>query len=279
MDDTYLSLILGVFCLVIIINTTMMFTLSDSILGKAPGAGAPAMTEASPVDPIVPAAAPVAAPVVPAATVAPDPAVTVVPASTLAANQGTIPPAIGGPSGDVGPAPVPQAPVALFGTPVYVTVGPPETPEKEAHEMIQAEIPGLQRQGYVRLFTLENQNVSKALPHVYFNLVNPPMIIDYDIKPTNFTDLKYVEYKLGTVEHAETMTIVRPYEQSWVTLTARNLDSGRIVALDSFGKDGGLQTPRQMVIREGGHYEFELAGEFAKVNLTMEAKAEGNIPR
>jgi hypothetical protein len=208
---------------------------------EIPGASIPTADPAAVVTPVADPAA--------AATPAPDPVVSAVPVAGIPANT----------------------------DPVYVTIGPAEPVPIEQHEMIQAEIPRIPMEGYIQIYSLRNQNLSSALNPVYFNLVNPPLIIDYDITPMNITDEKYVEYKTLDTEHYQTWEIIRPYEQTWARITVRDRDTGQIVSEDDFGKLFGLQSPRQMVIRQSGNYKIEFAGDFATMNLTMEAKREGNI--
>jgi hypothetical protein len=162
--------------------------------------------------------------------------------------------------------------------PIYVTIGSPEVLELETHTMIQPDIPKQCEDEYVTLYSVTNQTLVQTLPHVYFNLVNPPLIIDYDITPVKSVDEKFLEYKELSTLYQENVTIIRPYEHSWAMVIVRSTDTGQIVAEDGFGKTYSFQSPKQLVIREKGNYEFEFTGDYATMNMTMKAKREGNIP-
>jgi|GEM_PF-2170743 len=161
---------------------------------------------------------------------------------------------------------------------IYVTIVPPEPVKREQRPTIQAEIPRISREGYIQIYALRNQYLSEGTPHVYFNLINPPLIIYYEVSPDYLNDLKYVEYLEGHTLHAETINVSRPFEQTWASVIVRNKATDTIVAEDGYGRIYGLQSERQLVIRQCGEYEFEFNGEFASINLTMEAKRDGNIP-
>lgn len=134
------------------------------------------------------------------------------------------------------------------------------------------------RKGYVNIFYLENKNLSAPIRPFTFNLVNPPLIIDYRVIPYNITDMKYFEYKIMSTKFEETVNITRPYENAWFTITIVDKETGEIFIRDGYGKEYALQSPKHLEIRERGNYKIEVDGNSVVFNLSMEVKKEGNIP-
>jgi len=118
----------------------------------------------------------------------------------------------------------------------------------------------------------------QSFANVSFNLRSPPLIIEYSVNPLNTTDLKYVEYKLGSKMHQETINLTRPYEGTWFTVVVRDKDTGEIIYEDGMGRTRAFISPNQLDIRKTGNFQFEFDGEFGYLNLTMKVKKEGNIP-
>jgi hypothetical protein len=160
----------------------------------------------------------------------------------------------------------------------YVTIETKKSPEIETHTFIQPKIVQKYEEGYVTIYSLTNQEVSQVLPIVSFSLLNPPLVIDYNITPTNATDIKYMEYKEMATVHQENLVINRPFEDTWFEVIVRNKDTGQLITEDGFGRTYSFQSPRQLVLRENGNYSFEFTGDYAKLDLTMKVKNEGNFP-
>lgn len=119
--------------------------------------------------------------------------------------------------------------------------------------------------------------MTEAFPNVSFNLVNPPLIIEYSVIPINITDIKNIEYKIKSKKYNETLHITRPYEGTWFTVIVRDKESSGIVAEDGVGKIWSFTSPKRLDIQNIGNFQFEFDGEFGYLTLTMKVKKEGNI--
>lgn len=170
------------------------------------------------------------------------------------------------------PVPTPTKPY------VYIESAPSLPTSKRSRSIFYDEQPKVVNLENFTFYSLTNQKVTQTLPRVSFNLVNPPLIIDYDITPQNFTDVKYVEYKILSQKYKVNSIVVRPYENTWFTIIVRDRNTGEIVAEDGVGGTYSLQSPKQLIIYKKGNYRFEFSGDYATVNLTMKVKKEGNIP-
>jgi hypothetical protein len=260
MQEEINNLVIGVIFLILIINTMMLMSLVTALNGPAAG-------QSVPFSPAI--SFPVFASSADAVT--PEP-VYRIPTIVPLVNQG---------------AALPDTSVIVSGKetePViktissYVTIEPKEAPKIENHTFIQSVTPGKYDTGYVPIYSLTSEELSQVLPLVSFSLLNPPLVIDYDIVPASTTDIKYIEYKELSTLHEENLVITRPFEDTWFTLIVRNKDTGQIVAEDGFGRTYSFQSPRQLVLRESGNYSFEFTGDYGVINLTMKVKQEGNFP-
>ncbi|MFA5348695.1 MAG: hypothetical protein WC294_11200 [Methanoregula sp.] len=261
MDDGLTNLAFGIIFLILIINTTMLMSIASSLYEPSPGQSI--TPPQSPSYPVL------------AASADPDPVkplISLIPTLVPLGNQG---------------AALPDTDVVLSGSetnPViksissYVTIETKEAPEIETHTLIQPIIAQKYEEGYVTIYSLTDQEISQVLPIVSFSLLNPPLVIDYDVTPINATDIKYVEYKEVATVHQENIVINRPYEDTWFMIIVRNKDTGQLITEDGFGRIYSFQTPRQLVLRENGNYSFEFTGDYANLNLAMKVKQEGNFP-
>jgi len=261
MDNELINLAFGIIFLILMINTTMLMSIASSLDGPVPEQSI--TTPQSSPFPVL------------AASADPDtvkPLISLIPTLVPLGNRG---------------AALPDTDVVLSGSGTqtviksissYVTIEPKEFPEIETHTIIQPKIPQKYEEGYVTVYSLTNQKVSQVLPIVSFSLLNPPLVIDYDVIPTNATDIKYMEYKEMATVHEENLVINRPYEDAWFMIFVRNKDTGELVTEDGFGRSYSFQSPRQLVLRETGNYSFEFTGDYANLDLTMKVKQEGNFP-
>lgn len=180
------------------------------------------------------------------------------------------------------PAPVPgEATAQKITTELpeyYVTLEPQEPDVDDLPLIIQPELPRQTDVGYVTIFSLKNESLFDKQPRVSFNLVNPPLVIEYNVTPFTFTDIRYVEYKVRSTAHDANIVVDRPYEGTWVKVVVKDKETGAIVLEDGFGNVFGKQTPREMVLYRNGNYLFEISGAYAAIDLTMKVKKEGNIP-
>jgi hypothetical protein len=261
MDEEMNNLVIGVIFLILIINMTMLMSITTSLYGPDPG---------KPVSPAPSSSFPVFA-----SSANPDPPVfpaNLVPTIVPLLNQGAALP-------DTNVIVSGQGPTAsIKSISSYVTIEAKETPEVVRHTFIQPEIPQRNETGYVTIYALTNQKVSQVLPRVSFSLINPPLVIDYSLIPEEAKDIKYIEYKKISTEYKENLVIDRPFEDTWFTVIVRDKETGQLVAEDGFGRTYSFQSPRQLVVRESGNYSIECTGDYAMINLTMKVKPEGNFP-
>jgi hypothetical protein len=159
-----------------------------------------------------------------------------------------------------------------------VTIEPKEPPKIESHTYIQPTTSQRYGEGYITIYSLADQKISQVLPLVSFSLLNPPLVIDYNVTPSTAVDIKYLEYKEMATMHKENLVINRPYEDTWFTLIVRDKDTGEIVTEDGFGRTYSFQSPRQLVLRECGNYSFEFTGDYGNLDLSMKVRQEGNFP-
>jgi hypothetical protein len=252
MDEEYNRILLGFIILVLIINTTQIWSLSSSVYGQNPAQ----QTNSS----LVPGPSAVLSTGDPGSkTTQPSPTPTVPPSATPAQNamssQNIISP--------------------------FVTV------EQRAHEQdikrtsifYEPEKTGSSEGNFITIFSITNESFSPAnMPSVSFPLVNPPLILDYTVYPVNITDIKYIEYKLGSTPFNGTINITRAYEESWFQITVRNKDTGETVIDEGYGKTHAMISPNRLEVQKSGNYIFDFSGDFGKVTLAMKVKKEGNIP-
>jgi hypothetical protein len=261
MDEEITNLIFGIIFLILIINTTILVSIASSLYGPDSGKVITA-PESSPY-PVL------------ASSADPDPVrplISLIPTLVPLGNRG---------------AALPDTDVVLSGSgsqsviksiSSYVTVEAKKPPEIETHATIQQAVPQKYEDGYVTIYSLTNQKVSQVLPIISFSLLNPPLVIDYKVTPTNATDIKYMEYKEIATVYEENLVINRPFEDTWFMVIVKNKDTGQLVIEDGFGRTYSYQSPRQLVLRENGNYSFEFTGDFAKLDLTMKVKQAGNFP-
>ena len=160
-----------------------------------------------------------------------------------------------------------------------MTIEPKESPEIQESYLHPANNPSTgPEEGYVTIYSLTGQKISQVLPLVSFSLLNPPLVIDYNVTPSRAVDIKYMEYKEMTTMHKENIVIDRPYEDTWFMVIVRNKDTGEIATEDGFGRTFSFQSPRQLVLRECGNYSLEFTGDYGNLDLSIKVKQEGNFP-
>jgi hypothetical protein len=238
MDQDAVNLLLGVFALLLIVNTTVVWSmaatnstqpsllqpLNISAISPFPSNGTANVTNVTKV--------------VTTATAKPKPTKTPTPQ----------------------PTPTPETFVEI----VYAT---PEV--TETHPQVQPVFLRRSEEGYTTLYSINNQTVSEHLPRVIINAKNPPLIVDYVFYPVMVTDVKPLDYKLLKTQYHENLTMSRPYENAWFELNVTDVDSGEIIDSAGVGRYNGLQFDRQLVIEKGGKIAFDLDGQMGNVTLTI----------
>jgi len=148
----------------------------------------------------------------------------------------------------------------------------------EPHTLLQSDVSRTSYDDFITIYSLTNQELIQSFPLVSFNLVNPPLIIEYEVTPFNITDIKYIEYKMKSTYYKQTINVTRPYEDTWFTIVVRDKDTGNIIAEDGYGKTLSTERSKRLDIQKSGNFQFEFAGQFGNVTLTMKVNKLGNIP-
>ncbi len=251
MDEELNRLLFGLIILLLIINTTQIWSLSSSVYGQ----NSSQQTKSSLVS--VPSAD-ISDRETGSGTVQPSPTPAGTPSTTPAQNAGSSQNII--------------SPYVKF--------------EQRGHEQdikrtsifYEPEKTGSSDGNFITIFSFTNEVFSPAnMPSVSFTLVNPPLILDYTVFPVNITDIKYIEYKLGSTAFNGNINITRPYEESWFQITVRDKDTDEIVIDEGYGKTHGQTSPNRLEMQKSGNYIFEFSGDYIKVSLTMKVKKEGNL--
>ncbi len=261
MDEEITKLAFGIIFLMLLINTTMLMALNSSPYGLASvrDIATPKSSQlpvlASPADPDPPGSLisliPTIEPLGNQGAALPD-------TNVIVTNSDTLP--------------------VIKSVSAYVTIEPREPAEIASHTYIQPTASQRYEEGYVTIYSLTGQKLSQVLPLISFSLLNPPLVIDYNITPSRAVDVKYMEYKELTTTHKENLVINRPYEDTWFMVIVRNKDTGEMVTEDGFGRTYSFQSPRQLVLRECGNYSFEFTGDYGNLDMSMKVRQEGNFP-
>lgn len=168
-------------------------------------------------------------------------------------------------------APVPS----VTSTPQVVSTTPPPVVKTAIPTPVSTPVPA--RAGYVNIFSMKDKELQTALEPIFFNLANPPLIIDFSVIPQNITDIKYFEYKEMSTVHHDSVNITRPYEDAGFIINVTNIDTGKFIE-DGYGKEYGLQSPKNLKIMERGNYTIRVKGQYINFSLSIEVPKERNIP-
>jgi len=251
MDEHLIKFLIGVIFIILTINTTMILDIAsrspyqNSTAGQGAGEPGTSLMLKSPTT--------TTPPVTPPQVRAPTPSATII-------------------------SPTPSLKQADNLITTYVTIETPTPQVTEPHTLLQPDVPRSSYDDFVTIYSLTNQTLTQSFPLVSFNLVNPPLIIEYEVTPFNITDIKYIEYKMKSTYYKQNITVTRPYEDTWFTVIVRNKDTGKIVAEDGFGKTLSTEQSKRLAIQKSGNFQFEFAGQFGNITLTMKVDKLGNIP-
>ena len=116
-----------------------------------------------------------------------------------------------------------------------------------------------------------------TLPFMYntvayaYNLTDPPLYIDFLVKPKIVTDKKAYTSRSGSKEEAEvTTTYASP--SAWFEVTVRDRESGAILLQDGYGKTYGNSVSKEVLVRKSGDLQFDFRGNEANVTITLKVK-------
>jgi len=95
-----------------------------------------------------------------------------------------------------------------------------------------------------------------------------PIHVSLNTKPQMITDKKVIFNGPGDNTGTE-KEMTRPDENAYSQITVRDLESGRIVIEDGYGKLYSSESPKVVNIMKEGHYEIDITGSKATLTLSV----------
>jgi hypothetical protein len=249
MDHDTLQLIMGIIFLVLIVNTMAIWAIATT---NNPQTSNPLTIDSSGT---------ISSKTSPSATVSPD-------ATKAATATPTLTP-IKSPSASgsltLTPVPTPKS---------YVEIVAPTPVAIETHQIIQPDLLIRSEEGYKTLYSLSNNNVSENMDDYIINVVNPPLIVDYDFAPYLSTDVKLHEYGKLSEKYSEEVKIRRPYEDSWFLINVTDKDTGINIIEDGAGRGRNLDLHNinHLMIPNRGKMVLDVKGGYGNITLTIKMR-------
>ena len=163
-------------------------------------------------------------------------------------------------------------------TPNYVTeVTPFSTPTSVSGFHTIAPVTQLPEDKYCRIYSTKNTYAYNKTA-ITFDLRNPPMYINYTVKPSNVTIKKVVDSKLtGGGEQKLTIDTYSPV--SWFEVTVRSKSTGEIYLQDGFGTGKGYSTylNRTLKVLKRDNMQIEFGGNNITATAQVWVKPGNNI--
>jgi hypothetical protein len=241
MDQEVVKVIMGVFCLLIIINATVIISVGSADPGqnstikadKATGSGKAGATKV--------------------------PVTTIIPKAVIKPPKTPVPT----PTPVITPEPTPES---------FIEIVTPEPELPEIHPNVQPDLWIRSEEGYDTLYSLTDQKVSEQMPAIVVNVVNPPVILDYVFMPDQVMDVKPLDYKIIRTEFHENYSFTRPYENAWFMVNITDVDNGEVIEQEGTGRNFGLINEKQIVIENSGKVSFDLKGNYGNVTLSLKMR-------
>lgn len=131
---------------------------------------------------------------------------------------------------------------------------------------------------YAAIYSNALNFTSDSSSAVAFNVVNPPLVINYTVTPVNTVETKYIYNHTATHPGAyENRSFTRPSEQAWFTITVYDKDTGQQLDQTGFGGQYSWDTQDTYTFRKAGNLLIQFDGQNANVQIDMFLKKEGNI--
>ncbi len=107
-----------------------------------------------------------------------------------------------------------------------------------------------------------------------YDLKNPPLFINFDIKPRIDTRTIWYESKTGSYDsngNRADVYVTTPQlsPNAWFEVIIRDKSTGNIVLDDGFGKTFGGDTKRTVSVRSYGNYQIDMSGNEVNVTVRM----------
>lgn len=131
---------------------------------------------------------------------------------------------------------------------------------------------------YVAIYSNALNFTSDSPSAVAFNVVNPPLVINYNVTPLYTVETKYIYNHTATHPGTwENRTVTRPSEYAWFTITVYDKDTGQQLDQTGFGGQYDLDTHDTYTFRQAGNLLIQFDGQNANVQVNMFLNKEGNI--
>ncbi len=107
-----------------------------------------------------------------------------------------------------------------------------------------------------------------------YELINPPMIINFDIKPKIDSRTIWYESKTGSYDSAGNradvyITTPQISPDAWFEIIVRDKATGTVVLDEGYGKTFGGGTNRTVSVRSAGNYQVDMSGNKVNVSVKM----------
>jgi hypothetical protein len=129
---------------------------------------------------------------------------------------------------------------------------------------------------YCRIYSTKIYEYNKTA--IAFNLQNPPMYINYTVKPSNITYKKVIDTKItGESEKEIKIDTYSPY--SWFEVTVRSKSTGEIFLQDGFGKGKGYNEylNRTLKVLKRDNMQIDFVGNNITATASVWVKPAGNF--
>jgi len=131
---------------------------------------------------------------------------------------------------------------------------------------------------YCRIYTTKtNKNDFNNKSAITFNLQNPPMFINYTVKPSNITYTDYIDYQI--TNQKEKQVKVDTYSPlSWYVVKVMDKDTGEVYLEDGFGvQKYSLYLNQTLKISKQKNLQIEFTGNNITATAMVWVQPEGNF--
>lgn len=129
------------------------------------------------------------------------------------------------------------------------------------------------KQVYQEIYNNELSLKDYTVAYAY-DLKNPPLVINLDIKPKIDSRTIWYESKTGSYDsngnRADVyVTTPQMSPNAWFEIIIRDKSTGNIVIDDGFGRNFGGDTKRTITVRNYGNYQIDMSGNEVNVTVKM----------
>jgi hypothetical protein len=108
-----------------------------------------------------------------------------------------------------------------------------------------------------------------------YDLMSPPMIINYTVAPKMITRLIWYESRGGSVDTTTQSRgdvieqSTQPDPNAWFEVTVRNVDTGMVVLDEGYGKTLGSDLVKNVTVHSASKYQIDMQGNAVNVTVKM----------